>query len=165
MKIEQLLNLKVGTKLGFQGKNWTVKEVYQYNWDGESTIEFKIKSKEEEAYLEIEEDDDFYTINFSVDISAEDIDPMITIDDLEAEEVLAELFYSATNYFLEEIDEGEFVDLSGLDTPMGFTNYAYLYDDQFVNIVVWDDDSLEFSAGYEIKLDEITNIKMDDDIV
>jgi len=165
MKIEKLLSLKVGATFELQGANWTVKEAYQYNWDdGETSVEFKINSKDGDAYLEIEDDDE-YSLNFSVDITDEDIEPRILIDDLDVEEVLAELYYSDTNYFLENIDEGEFVDLSGLDAPMRFTNYSYLYDDLFINIVVWEDESLDFSAGYEIRVDEITNINMNDDIV
>ncbi len=165
MKIEQLLNLKVGDTFELQGAKWTVKEACQYNWDdGETSVEFKINSKDGDAYLEIEDDDE-YSLNFSVDITGEDIDPRISIDDLEDEEVLAELYYADTNYFLENIDEGEFVDISGLDAPMRFTNYSYLYDDLFVNIVVWEDDTIDFSAGYEINMDEITNLGMEDDIV
>lgn len=162
MEKEQLLkNLGVGSKFSFRNIEWVVTEAYRYDWEdeGDFSIEFKIISGVQESYLELAEEDEELELYFSSEIDNDQLKPIISIDMLEGEEVITEVAHLGSTYNLDEIEEGMFTDLSGKEESMAFTNFDYLYNDFFVNIVLWKDKSLDFSYGEEISLDQISNIK------
>ena len=163
-KENKLVKLSVGSRFEFRNVIWEVIEAYRYDWEeDDSSIEFKIKAGVQTAYLELEyedEEDDQLTINFSTDIDFDELKPAITLDKFTGEEVLSLISYLSSDYELKEIDEGLFTDLSGKESPMEFTNFCYYYNDFFVNIAIYEDDSIECSTGEEIDIDMISHIQL-----
>ncbi|MEE9438197.1 MAG: DUF4178 domain-containing protein [Saprospiraceae bacterium] len=161
-KQQSLQILGIGSNFDFAGSTWEVIGAHQYNWSDDSiSIEYKVKTSKEVAYLEVEFDDDTNQIllEFSAKINRRDLEPDMNIDLFNDEEVLVELKYKDEMYDLEEIYEGTCTNMFDDEDGEDLTNFSYCNEDFFVNIVLNDDDTLDFTAGEYLDLEDLTNFK------
>jgi hypothetical protein len=155
-----LLKLNKGFTFEYQKIRWEIVDVFEYDWgrDGRS-IEYKILGDTQEAYLEVENDDGEIIVIFSVDVDKDQLMPDFGPSDFEGEEILSELDYAGRRYQLEEINEGYYKNIAGMEPSQKLTNYGFYDGEHFVAIAQWDDGEMDFSVGQPISPKKIKNIK------
>ncbi len=150
----KLTELKVGYTLDYNLKTWIVEEVYHYRWGNNfSSIEYKIYSGDEQAYLEVEDDDEL-KILFSKDIDL----PLSRFDFLPDSDPKPELQYNGKTYFFHEM-----FDAQARNDEDDYWESFYLWDyfdeeeKEFISIENWDGD-LEACHGHKVDELEISSV-------
>lgn len=156
---DPIFTMDVGYTFKYKKTFWEVLEVYEYTWGEGKSREYKVLGNGQEAFLEIEEDDDDINCLFSYEIKKDQISPEISAADLSGQEVLAELDFLGERYMLDEIAEGTYHNLTTSEGREHFANFAFYRKNNFINIVLWEDGSLEFADGKEIRRKKIKNIE------
>lgn len=155
-----ITQLNKGYTFEYQKITWEVLDVYEYQWrEGDISKEFKVMGGSQTAYIELEEDDGETTCIFSVEIDKDQISPNFTPEDFEGEDILGELDYAGRRYRLEEINEGYYKNLTGMEPSQKLTNYGFYDGEHFVAIAQWDDGTMDYSVGQEIDPTKIKKIK------
>lgn len=155
-----LLKLNKGYTFEYQNILWEITDVYEYDWgrDGRS-IEYKILGGTQEAFLEVEDDEGEIIVIFSIDVDKDQLRPDFGPQDFEGEEILAELDYAGRRYRLEEINEGYYKNIAGMEPSQKLTNYGFYDGEHFVAIAQWADGEMDYSVGQPINPKKIKNIK------
>jgi hypothetical protein len=150
-KKQSLFKLRKGQAFDYQKIRWEILDVYEYDWghDGRS-IEYKIQGGTQEAFLEVEDDDGEIIVIFSIEIDKNELRPDFTPEDFEGEDILGELDYAGRRYSLEEVNEGYYKNISGMERSQKLTNYGFYDDEHFVAIAQWEDGSMDYSVGKPI---------------
>jgi hypothetical protein len=155
-----LFELGKGYSFIYHKVEWEVLEVHNYKWgEDEKTIEYKVIGYGQEGYLEVENDEGEISCSFSVELEKKELSPDFSREDFEGENVLEELEYKGTRYRLDEIDEGEFSNITNSESGDKVTCYTYIDGKYFICIDQWEDGSMEYFAGEEIKTKDISKIK------
>lgn len=158
---DPIFQMKVGTTFKYKKTIWEVIEIHEYNWnrDGKS-LEYKVRGDSQEAFLEVEDDDGDILCMFSYEIQKHQILPDFTNEDFEGDDILAEVEYMGNRYKLDEISEGYYSNTSQMGSSLNVTTYTFYHKDDFICIAQWEDGSMEFSDGTEVKRKKIKNIEL-----
>lgn len=150
----QLNNLRVGTTFNYKSTSWEVIELSDYDWgvDGKS-IEYKIRSNNSEAFLEVERHQGGYEIYFSESIPL----PEETLKDGLATKIL---IYDGQEYEQEEHYRGSCKNQTlGGSWEKTETFMFYASDDSIITIEKTNDKTLVVYYGVEVKEKALKNIK------
>lgn len=150
----KLTDLKVGYTFDYNLKSWIVEEIYHYKWGNNFTSkEYKIYSGDEEAFLEVE-DDDVIKILFSKKASMYLNPNRFGVNS----EPIPEIEYEGKKYYINEKFEAQARNDED-DYWESFVLFDY-YDEtgeEVLSIENWDGD-IEISIGNKVNELEISNI-------
>jgi|GEM_PF-2400286 len=151
----KLTELKIGYTFDYNLKTWIVEEVYHYKWGNNfSSVEYKIYSGDEEAYLEVE-DDGILKILFSKDIDDIYLSPS---DFTPYGNPKPTIGYKGKTYTFNEKFESQ-----ARNDEDDYWESFYLWDyydnsgEEFISVENWDGD-IEACHGHRVNELEISNI-------
>lgn len=156
---DPIFEMDIGYSFKYKKKIWEVIEVHEYSWTEGKSREYKVLSNGQEAFLEVEVVDDEVICLFGYEIKKQQILPDFTIEDFKSEEVLAELDFMAERYELNEISEGTYRNLTKPEGKQRLTSFSFYRKNDFVAIVLWEDNTMEFSEGMEVSRKKIKDIE------
>jgi hypothetical protein len=152
-----LKDLLPGDMVDFDLKTWNVAAKHEYDWDGDMSVEWQLKSSDDMIFLELE-DDESDEFCLSRKISNSEIDSVVFEDIAESDEAPEEIIYNNQKFFLEEISSGYFFEDCGEEgSPV--VSYEYTSDDGslYLTIEQWGERSFEVSLGKEVFDYQFTN--------
>ena len=150
----QLNNLRVGATFKYKSTSWEIIELSDYDWgvDGKS-IEYKIRSNNSEAFLEVERYQGGYEIYFSESISL----PEETLKDGIATKFI---IYDGQEYEQEEHYRGSCKNQTlGSSWEKTETFMFYASDKSIITIEKIKDETLVAYCGVEVKEKALKSIK------
>ena len=151
----QLNNLRVGTTFKYKSTSWEIIELSDYDWgvDGKS-IEYKIRSNNSEAFLEVERYQGGYEIYFSESISL----PEETLKDSIATKFI---IYDGQEYEQKEHYRGSCKNQTlGGSWEKTEVFMFYASDDSILTIEKTKEETLVPYKGIEVKEKAIKSIKL-----
>lgn len=149
-----LLKLREGNTFSLLKKEWTIKEIAEYDWRMDNTsVEYTITSSDTTAYLEIEFHKGKHEAIYSEKVNIEEA---FLIDAINTEEII----FEGKRFELDETYQGDYKNLTTFSNRESLECYIfYAKDDEQITIEKWSDGSYEAFVGKEINPKKIKNIK------
>ncbi len=154
-----LSRLKAGYLLDYDMKTWEVRAYNKYEWDGEYTEEWELKSGSETMFLEKEEDDGDADWSLSWKVSISKIDKSVAERIARDEDPPDEIVFEGEKYFMSESGAGYFLK-GGTGLGEGFISWEYEDEsgEKLLTIHQWGDNDFELSRGIYAEEYQFTNI-------
>lgn len=152
-----LKDLLPGDMVDFDLKTWKVEAKHEYDWDGDISVEWQLKSSDDMVFLELE-DEESDEFSMSRKISNSKIDPQVFKDISQSDEAPEEIIYNNQKFFLDEISTGYFFE-NCQEEGSPVVTYEYTSDDDslYLTIEQWGERSFEISLGKEVFDYQFTN--------
>ncbi|MCP3924115.1 MAG: DUF4178 domain-containing protein [Desulfobacterales bacterium] len=154
----KLDSLKPGYFLDYDLKTWEVVTKSHYDYDGDVSYEWQLKSSDETLYLEQEVDDESYwSISNKVPIGK--IGSHVTKSILESDDPPDAITVDSIEYYLEESGGGYF-HKDGKSPGKEFLYWSFENEagDKFITIERWGENEFEASKGFTVEEYQFTDI-------
>ncbi|SFZ85085.1 DUF4178 domain-containing protein [Tenacibaculum maritimum] len=146
--------LKVGHTFTLYKKKWEIKEIGRYDWRMDnSSVEYKIVSGHQEAFLEVEFYKGVYEVTYSEAVSIEDTRLIEAI-------CTEEIVYENKLFQLDEKYSGDYKNLTTSSPRENLECFLfYTGEEELLTIERWSDGTYEAFLGEELKAKKIKDIK------
>ena len=150
--------MKAGFLLDFDLKTWEVTSVNHYDWGGDLTYEWQLKTHDDTLYLEFEDDDeDLFSVSRKIPIGK--IDKKIIDQIIKDGDPPEEIQFDGTPYFLDETAGGKFYKDRG-EMGKEMVKWDFIDDSgkKYLTIEQWGEADFEASEGYPAYEYQFTNL-------
>ncbi len=157
----KITNLKKGFLLDYDLKTWQVKNVYEYDWGGNSfSYEYQLESEDDTIYLHVENDDEL-ELTVSKKIRLATIDENVTEHIIQYGSPQERLNFKGLVFQKEEECPGFFRNMEEKrENSAEFISWDYedKNGDYNINIEQWGEREFDASFGKVVKEFEFSNI-------
>ena len=161
-----LEKLRVGFLVDYDMQTWTVGARSRYDFGGYEVDEWELVAGREKRYLELEHEEDSWSLSKKIPIGA--IDGDVRREILEHEDPPARVTYDGTEYYLDDALAGHLYEGVGDknekdgDRKDGspLIRWEYLDEDEknFLSIEQWGENQFAAAVGFEVEDYQFTNI-------
>jgi len=152
-----LKDMLTGDMVDYDMKTWEVISRNRYDWGGEDSYEWQLRSSDDMFYLEFGDEEEYeFSISRKIDIN--ELDSEIFKEISSTDEAPEEIKYKDTKFYLSEISSGYFYEgCKGEGEP--FVAYDYTSEDgnSYLTIEQWGERSFEASIGKDVEDYQFTN--------
>lgn len=155
----ELKDILPGDILDYDMKTWKVVAKNKYDWDGDFTYEWQLKTSDDMIFLELEDEEtDEYSASRKIKNS--DIDTKVFEQISETDESPEKINVDGKDFYLDEVVPGLFIKNCQDTNEEPFVSFYYISADgsEFITIEQWDERSFEVSKGFQVFEYQFTNI-------
>ncbi|PID78132.1 MAG: hypothetical protein CSA18_04515 [Deltaproteobacteria bacterium] len=152
-----LTDLMPGDMVDFDMKTWEVTARHKYDWEGDITLEWQIKSSDDMLFIALE-DSESSEFSMSRKISNSEIDNSVFKYISENDDAPQTIRYNNDEFSLDEISSGYFYENSeGEGAPLISYDYTSSSGENFLSIEQWGEKSFEVFISNEVFEYQFTN--------